>query len=145
MILTTAAGIKFVHNNGRSGKRYLPDTLGSGGAFFDADGDGCESVVARKLDERSNVGESARIFAGATYQRARDLQLVQLRRDGPAGRIRDSDAVEGDARARRGEPCDGRTRGGAGERRWAELEGDGPGAEGSERFQEDVHPRELRG
>src|SRR3954466_11481237 len=43
--ITSAAGIKFVHNNGRSGKRYLPDTLGSGGAFFDADGDGWIDII----------------------------------------------------------------------------------------------------
>jgi enediyne biosynthesis protein E4 len=38
--VTAAAGIRFVHNNGKSGKKYLPETLGSGAAFFDADGDG---------------------------------------------------------------------------------------------------------
>ena len=43
--VTTAAGIKFVHNNGHSGKRYLPDTLGSGGAFIDVDGDGWIDII----------------------------------------------------------------------------------------------------
>jgi hypothetical protein len=38
--VTTAAGIRFVHTNGAFGKKYLPETLGSGVAFFDADGDG---------------------------------------------------------------------------------------------------------
>src|SRR6476620_3625403 len=38
--VTTAAGIRFTHNSGRAGKKYLPETLGSGAAFFDADGDG---------------------------------------------------------------------------------------------------------
>jgi hypothetical protein len=38
--VTAAAGIKFTHNSGRAGKKYLPETLGSGAAFFDADGDG---------------------------------------------------------------------------------------------------------
>jgi enediyne biosynthesis protein E4 len=42
--VTTAAGIRFVHNSGRAGKKYLPETLGSGGAFFDADGDGWPDV-----------------------------------------------------------------------------------------------------
>ena len=37
---TAAAKIKFVHNAGKAGKKYLPETLGSGAAFFDADGDG---------------------------------------------------------------------------------------------------------
>jgi hypothetical protein len=38
--VTAAAGIKFVHNSGRAGQKLLPETLGSGCAFFDADGDG---------------------------------------------------------------------------------------------------------
>ena len=38
--VTSAAGIKFTHNAGKAGKKYLPETLGAGGAFFDADGDG---------------------------------------------------------------------------------------------------------
>ncbi|MFL6199338.1 MAG: CRTAC1 family protein [Thermoanaerobaculia bacterium] len=37
---TTAAGIKFVHNSGRAGKKLLPETMGAGVALFDADGDG---------------------------------------------------------------------------------------------------------
>jgi hypothetical protein len=36
---TSAAGIKFVHNSGRAGKKMLPETLGSGVAFFDANQD----------------------------------------------------------------------------------------------------------
>ena len=38
--VTTAAGIKFTHNSGRAGKKWLPETLGSGTAFLDYDGDG---------------------------------------------------------------------------------------------------------
>jgi hypothetical protein len=38
--VTTSAGIHFVHNAGKSGKKYLPETLGAGAAFIDADGDG---------------------------------------------------------------------------------------------------------
>ena len=38
--VTASAGIRFVHNAGKAGKKFLPETLGSGGAFFDADGDG---------------------------------------------------------------------------------------------------------
>ena len=37
--MTAAAGIDFVHHNGRSGKKYLPETLGSGCVFFDYDND----------------------------------------------------------------------------------------------------------
>ena len=37
--VTSAAGIVFEHNNGRSGKKYLPETLGSGCAFLDYNND----------------------------------------------------------------------------------------------------------
>ncbi|MEA2564092.1 MAG: hypothetical protein QOH06_5596 [Acidobacteriota bacterium] len=37
---TAASGIKFVHNSGKAGKKLLPETMGSGVALFDADGDG---------------------------------------------------------------------------------------------------------
>ena len=43
--VTSQAGIKFVHNAGKSGKKYLPETLGSGAAFFDADGDGWIDIL----------------------------------------------------------------------------------------------------
>jgi hypothetical protein len=43
--ITAASGIKFTHNSGRAGKKYLPETLGAGGAFFDADGDGWPDVL----------------------------------------------------------------------------------------------------
>lgn len=43
--VTTAAGIQFTHNSGRAGKKYLPETMGSGAAFFDADGDGWPDIL----------------------------------------------------------------------------------------------------
>ncbi|HEY8022517.1 MAG TPA: CRTAC1 family protein [Thermoanaerobaculia bacterium] len=43
--VTGKAGIRFVHNAGRSGRKLLPETLGSGAAFFDADGDGWLDVL----------------------------------------------------------------------------------------------------
>ena len=42
--VTTAAGIKFVHNNGAYGKKYLPETLGPGVAFIDYDNDGWPDI-----------------------------------------------------------------------------------------------------
>ncbi len=38
--VTKAAGITFKHNNGAYGKKYLPETMGSGVVFADLDGDG---------------------------------------------------------------------------------------------------------
>jgi len=43
--ITSASGIKFTHNSGRAGKKFLPETLGAGGAFFDADGDGWPDIL----------------------------------------------------------------------------------------------------
>lgn len=37
--VTVQAGIDFEHHNGRSGRKYLPETLGSGCAFLDYDND----------------------------------------------------------------------------------------------------------
>ncbi len=43
--VTAGAGIKFRHNNGAYGKKYLPETTGSGCAFLDYDNDGWQDVL----------------------------------------------------------------------------------------------------
>ena len=43
--VTAAAHIKFVQNSGKAGKKWLPETMGSGCAFFDADGDGWLDIL----------------------------------------------------------------------------------------------------
>lgn len=43
--VTQAAGIRFRHENGAFGRKYLPETMGSGCAFFDADGDGWQDIL----------------------------------------------------------------------------------------------------
>ncbi len=43
--VTKQAGITFTHNNGAFGKKYLPETLGSGAAFLDYDNDGWQDVL----------------------------------------------------------------------------------------------------
>jgi len=42
---TQKAGIRFVHHSGATGKKYLPETLGSGCAFVDLDGDGWPDIL----------------------------------------------------------------------------------------------------
>jgi enediyne biosynthesis protein E4 len=42
--VTQQAGIRFVHNNGAFGKKYLPETLGPGVAFIDYDNDGWPDI-----------------------------------------------------------------------------------------------------
>src|SRR5208282_812373 len=43
--ITAQAGIHFVHNNGAFGKKYLPETMGSGCAFIDYDNDGWPDIL----------------------------------------------------------------------------------------------------
>src|SRR5262245_60162560 len=43
--VTAAAGLRFVHNNGAFGSKYLPETLGSGCVLLDADGDGWQDIL----------------------------------------------------------------------------------------------------
>jgi len=43
--VTAQAGIRFRHNNGAFGKKYLPETNGSGCAFLDYDNDGWQDVL----------------------------------------------------------------------------------------------------
>jgi len=42
--VTAAAGIHFQHTSGAFGRKYLPETMGSGVAFLDADGDGRQDL-----------------------------------------------------------------------------------------------------
>ncbi|MGH9348518.1 MAG: CRTAC1 family protein [Vicinamibacterales bacterium] len=43
--VTAASGIRFRHQSGAFGRKYLPETMGSGGAFLDVDGDGWLDVL----------------------------------------------------------------------------------------------------
>ena len=43
--VTSQAGIRFKHNSGAFGKKYLPETLGTGCAFLDYDNDGWQDIV----------------------------------------------------------------------------------------------------
>ena len=63
--VTTAAGIRFTHNSGRAGKKYLPETIGSGGAFFDADGDGWPDLF---LVNSRNWTPGGKRSVGALYR-----------------------------------------------------------------------------
>ena len=43
--VTAQAGIHFKHNSGAFGKKYLPETLGTGCAFLDYDNDGWQDIL----------------------------------------------------------------------------------------------------
>ncbi|MFO0922036.1 MAG: CRTAC1 family protein [Pirellulales bacterium] len=42
--ITESAGIRFVHENGATGEKLLPETMGGGGAFLDYDNDGDQDL-----------------------------------------------------------------------------------------------------
>jgi hypothetical protein len=49
--VTKEAGITFVHTNGMAGEKLLPETMGSGVAFLDYDGDGDQDLLFVNSDE----------------------------------------------------------------------------------------------
>lgn len=67
--VTAKAGIRFNHNSGRAGKKFLPETMGSGCAFFDADGDGWLDIFL--VNSRDWAGKGRRSLP-ALYRNNRD-------------------------------------------------------------------------
>ena len=47
--VTAQAGIHFKHNSGAFGKKYLPETMGSGVCFLDYDNDGWQDILLRQF------------------------------------------------------------------------------------------------
>ncbi len=75
--VTAQAGIRFVHNAGKSGKKYLPETLGSGAAFFDADGDGWMDIL---LVNGKDWTPRARQTTAALYRNNRNGTFTDITR-----------------------------------------------------------------
>jgi enediyne biosynthesis protein E4 len=68
--VTKAAGIRFRHDSGAFGKKYLPETMGAGGAFLDADGDGAQDILL--VNSMPWPGRPARKSLLALYRNNRD-------------------------------------------------------------------------
>jgi hypothetical protein len=73
--ITQAAGIKFTHNSGRAGKKYLPETMGSGAAFFDADGDHWPDILLLNSKDWSPRGRRS---VSALYRNNRNGTFTNI-------------------------------------------------------------------
>ncbi len=63
--ITSQAGIRFKHNNGAFGKKYLPETMGSGACFIDYDNDGWQDIyIVNSMDWPEHKGGKSH---GALY------------------------------------------------------------------------------
>ena len=88
--ITAASGLRFKHTTGATGRKYLPETLGSGGAIFDADGDGWQDILLLSgtslADDAPRTGTALRLFrntgagsfADVTSKAALDVSMYAM-------------------------------------------------------------------
>src|SRR5438128_8663699 len=68
--VTQPAGIHFRHNNGAYGKKYMPETNGSGCAFIDYDNDGWQDILlinSMDFEDSPQKGQKPRRSTMALY------------------------------------------------------------------------------
>ncbi len=76
--VTAAAGIRFRHNSGAFGRKYLPETLGSGAAFLDIDNDGWQDILL--VNSRNWPGRPAAPSYPALYRNNRNGTFTDITR-----------------------------------------------------------------
>jgi hypothetical protein len=76
--ITAKAGIHFRHNNGAFGKKYLPETMGSGCAFVDVDNDGWPDVLL--VNSRNWPGRPGAPSYMALYRNNRNGTFTDITR-----------------------------------------------------------------
>ena len=76
--VTAAAGIRFVHHSGAFGKKYLPETIGSGVLVVDFDGDGWPDILF--VNSRSWPGHRGGSSLPALYRNMHDGTFADVTR-----------------------------------------------------------------
>jgi hypothetical protein len=76
--VTKAAGITFRHTSGAFGKKYLPETLGSGAAFLDVDNDGWQDILF--VNSRNWPGRTASPAFPALYRNNKNGTFADVTR-----------------------------------------------------------------
>ena len=76
--ITRAAGIRFVHNSGAFGKKYLPETMGPGVGFIDYDNDGWQDIFL--VNGMNWPGHPGRVTTSALYHNNRDGTFTDVTR-----------------------------------------------------------------
>ena len=84
--VTAAAGIRFRHISGAFGKKYLPETMGSGVAFLDADGDGWQDLFFVNSTTLARAEAGAGHALPALYRNNADGTFTDVTRAGRARR-----------------------------------------------------------
>jgi len=75
--ITKASGLKFVHHTGAFGKKYLPETMGSGCAFIDLTGDGYADIL---LLNTKDWKPGTQKYFSALYRNNRDGTFTDITR-----------------------------------------------------------------
>ena len=76
--VTAQAGVRFVHNNGAFGKKYLPETLGAGVVVLDLDGDGWQDLLF--VNSMNWPGHAGAKSYPALYRNRRDGRFADITR-----------------------------------------------------------------
>ena len=76
--VTESSGVRFVHENGAFGKKYLPETMGAGAAFFDFDGDGWLDIFL--VNSGTWPGQRKKNSPPALYRNNRDGTFTDVTR-----------------------------------------------------------------
>ncbi|HYE16120.1 MAG TPA: VCBS repeat-containing protein, partial [Pyrinomonadaceae bacterium] len=77
--VTAEAGIRFRHNSGAAGKKYLPETMGSGAAFLDYDNDGWQDILL--VNSTGWPGERGAQTTSALYRNNQDGTFRDVTRE----------------------------------------------------------------